>query len=397
MKLDYILLALKNIINRKLRSYLTVIGIVIGVTSLVSLITLGQGLENGITEQFDKFGANVIWIGPKVIGGFGGPVGIAGLTESDAETVGRLSLVDFTASYLAESALVEYGREELRKDIFAVQTEAVRRMLENVDTRIVEGRYLERDDHGVALIGWRVHKDMFEKEVPLKASLLIDGRKFRVVGIKEELGNSQEDNQIMIPLADFQEMLGKHDSISAFSAVLQDGVDPLYAMDRISRELERKRDDENFQVTSPLQIKEQTGVILSVVQLVVAAIASLSLIVGGLGIMNTLYSSVLERTRDIGVMKAIGAKNEDILFLFLVESGFMGVVGGIGGITLGLLLSLSAGAIINLSGVTRISIHIDWALMLFGLLFAFVVGVASGALPALRAAKLKPVDALRYE
>ena len=194
-----------------------------------------------------------------------------------------------------------------------------------------------------------------------------------------------------------QELLGTDEGISAFAVTINKGVDVEYAAERVERALERARDDENFQVTSPVKIKEQTGILLSLVTLVVAAIAAISLIVGGLGIMNSMYSSVLERTREIGIMKALGARNRDVLLLFLIESGFMGLVGGTLGILLGLAISFGLAGAINQFGIVRITLTLSQNLIIFSLLFSFVLGMISGILPAYQASKMKPVDALRYE
>ncbi|MFQ5620353.1 MAG: ABC transporter permease [Candidatus Nanoarchaeia archaeon] len=398
MKLEYFLLAFKSIKNRQLRSYLTIIGVVIGVTALVSLVTLGQGLEDGMTEQFDKFGSNIIWVAPRTVSGFGGPpTGISMFTERDAEVVESLPVVDFTAPFVGESFELEYNREKIQHDVFAPKEGIVKKMLENVDIQVAEGRFIEDGDGSVAFIGWRVHKDMFDKEIPLRASIKIDGEKFRVIGIKEEQGLASEDNQIMIPLTKAQEMVGDPEGITSFSAIIHEGTSLAEAQEKIHRVMERRRGDENFEVTSPTQIADQLGDLLAVVKWVVAAIASISLIVGGLGIMNTMYSSILERTRELGVMKAIGASQKEILSLILVESGLIGLVGGIIGLVIGLALSFLAMFGINASGATRIIIHVDYMLLAFGLAFAFVLGSLSGAMPAWQAAKMQPVDALRYE
>ena len=165
---------------------------------------------------------------------------------------------------------------------------------------------------------------------------------------------------------------------------------------KIEKELKQKRDDTNFQVLTAAQIVEQINNVLGIVQVVLVGIAMISLIVGAIGILNSMYTSVLERTKDIGIMKAVGARNSDILKIFLIESGLMGFVGGIFGIILGIVVALIVGEIASNSGFLLL-IKIEIPLLLFGLLFSFLVGMISGTLPAYQASKLKPVDALRYE
>ncbi|MBI2107115.1 FtsX-like permease family protein, partial [Candidatus Woesearchaeota archaeon] len=179
-------------------------------------------------------------------------------------------------------------------------------------------------------------------------------------------------------------------------ARVKPGTDIPSIQKKVERILDRERGDENFQVVTPTQILEQISQVLGIVQLVLVGIAAISLVVGGIGIMNSMYTSVLERTRDIGVMKAIGAKDSDIMKIFLIESGLMGFVGGIFGVALGTLLSLAIGKYATQAGF-KLLVTVNPQLMLFGLFFAFIIGIMSGALPAYRASQLNPVEALRHE
>ena len=166
--------------------------------------------------------------------------------------------------------------------------------------------------------------------------------------------------------------------------------------EKVKREFERQRGDKNIEVVTPTQILEQIGSILGVVQAVLVGIAAISLVVGGIGITNSMYTTVLERTKEIGIMKSIGARNFDVLAIFLIESGLMGLVGGFFGVLLGTGISLAIGKFSTEAGF-KLLVAVNPGLMLFGLLFAFIVGMISGSLPARQASKLKPVDALRHE
>lgn len=395
---EYVMLALKSIRNRKVRSYLTMIGIIIGATTFIALITLGNGLETGMTERFDKFGLRRLFIGPKITTGFSGPpTGLFDITERDAETVRKLPGIEYVTPILGESVEVKYGREEFIRTVYGMGLENMDKFFEDIDIGTEAGRLLEKGDRKVAFIGWGIAHELFNKEIPVKAAIYLNDEKYRVIGIKERQGLQNEDFTINIPLEDMQALLETDEGISAFVVTINKGVDVEYAAERVERALERARDDENFQVTSPVKIKEQTGILLSLVTLVVTAIAAISLIVGGLGIMNSMYSSVLERTKEIGVMKALGARNKDILLLFLFESGFMGLVGGTLGILLGLGISFGLAGAINQFGFVRITLTLSQNLIIFSLLFSFILGMISGILPAYQASKMKPVDALRYE
>ena len=215
--------------------------------------------------------------------------------------------------------------------------------------------------------------------------------------IQEPQGSEDIDYRIAIPLKDMQEILGKPKALSAITAVAKPGQDMDSVSARIEKELERKRNDENFQVTNPKKIQAQAKQLFGIVKLVVAGIAFISLIVGGIGIMNSMYTAVLERRREIGVMKAVGATNKAVLRLFLLESGFLGLVGGIIGVILGSTIALGMIFIINTFGFVQLAVSIDYKLLLFGIMFSFLLGIIAGGLPALGAAKPPPVDALRYE
>ena len=193
-----------------------------------------------------------------------------------------------------------------------------------------------------------------------------------------------------------RKIFSKPEDVDAIITQVKSPDDIPTLQEKIEKELESKRDDTNFQVVTATQILEQINQVLGVMQFVLVGIAAISLVVGAIGIMNSMYTSVLERTKDIGIMKAIGARNSDILKIFLIESGLIGLVGGIFGILLGSAMALIIGQLSKNAGFSLI-IKIEPLVLIFGLLFAFVVGIISGILPAYQASRLKPVDALRYE
>ncbi|MBS3176004.1 ABC transporter permease [Candidatus Woesearchaeota archaeon] len=396
---EYVFMAWKSLKSRKLRTYLTALGIIIGVVALVSLITLGEGLEAGIGKTLDRLGPRRIFIGPKVIGGLGSgpPSGTGILAQTDVDTVAKISSVDYVNAILVENLKIEFGREERYKNVQGISLNDLDKLFEEVDIQFQEGRLFEPGDTNVAVIGYKFAEDYFDKEVRLQNSLYLNGVKVRIIGIQKEQGSEDLDYRIAIPLKTMQQILGKPDAVSAITAVAKQGQDVDSVSERIEKELERKRNDENFQVTNPKKVQAQAREIFGIVTLVVSGIAFISLIVGGIGIMNSMYTSVLERRREIGVMKAIGATNNAILRLFLLESGFLGFTGGAIGILIGLGIAFLAIFAINQLGVVQIVVSLNYSLILFGLLFSFILGIVAGVLPAMSAAKLPPVDALRYE
>ena len=193
-----------------------------------------------------------------------------------------------------------------------------------------------------------------------------------------------------------RELTGKEDEVNVILAHIRPGFDSEVVGAEIITKLKRSRGDENFEVFTPEQLLAQIGSVIGIVQTILVGIATISLLVGGIGIMNTMYTSVLERVRDIGVMKAVGARNFDILLIFLFEAGMLGAVGGIIGIAFGSAAAMVVGVIAEYSGFPLL-VRIEPVVVLGGLLFAFVVGCVSGAVPSWNASKLRPVDSLRYE
>ena len=387
-------MAINSIRHRKLRSWLTVIGIIIGVAAIISLVAVSRSLESTIESQFEQFGANRILISPK---GFQGPgTSSEGLTTQDLETVEKISGFKYVIPGLFISTEVRHKDEVEFTLIASVPAENFEEFFLDSGIELQEGRFIEEGDKFEAVVGSRVIEDMFDSPLKLGSKIEIKGEEFKIVGVLKEIGNSQDDNQINIPLETAREIFNKPNDVDVIVAQVKVADDIPLLQEKIERELEDERDDTNFQVVTATQILEQINEVLGIIQFVLVGIAAISLIVGGIGIMNSMYTSVLERTKDIGIMKAIGAKNLDIFEIFLIESGLIGLVGGFFGTILGSVIALVIGEFSKNAGFL-LNIKIEFLVLVFGLFFAFVAGMLSGVLPAMQAARLKPADALRYE
>ncbi|MEK6826602.1 MAG: FtsX-like permease family protein, partial [Nanoarchaeota archaeon] len=336
-------------------------------------------------------GSDRILIAPK---GFQGPGTQAeGLTDKDVETIEKISDFETVSAGMTFPGEVEYKNEIRFPMVFGGKNS--KEILEDT-TDLETGRYLEDSDKFAAVIGSGIAKNLFDDEIRIRNKLTINGQDFRVIGILEPIGNQQDDNTIYIELDTFREVFNQGSKVGFIATKVKPGSDIPQLQKKVERALGKARGDENFEVVTPEQILEQINQVLGVMQAVLVGIAAISLVVGAVGITNSMYTSVLERTRDIGIMKAIGAKNSHILSIFLIESGLMGLVGGFFGVILGTVISYGVSEFSTRAGF-KLLFEINTTLILFGLFFAFLVGMLSGSLPAYQASKLKPVDALRYE
>lgn len=402
---NYLIIILGNLRHRKLRSWLTMLGIFIGIAAVVSLISLGQGLEAAIEEEFQKIGTNKIMIeaGGLSFGMPGTGIATEKLTDDDVRVVERVKGVGLVAKTIFQSSKVEFSDEAKFTFVFGIPVDETRRVFEEMQSvEIAQGRDLESTDRYKVVIGDLVAKgQLFDKEVRLRDRLNIQGQEFKVVGILKSVGNPQDDKQIYIPYETSKDLFDM-DEISLLFVQVIDGVNVNEVAEEIKEELRDYRDvnegEEDFQVQTFEQLMKSFQTIFGIVQAVVIGIAAISLLVGGIGITNTMYTSVLERTRDIGIMKAVGARNSDILKLFMIESGVLGVVGGLVGIIIGFSLSkIVEIAVTKIYSFVYLKAHFPWYLILGALAFSFIVGSLSGVMPARAAAKMKPVEALRYE
>ena len=390
---SYVQLVIKDIINRRLRSLLTVVGIIIGITAIVSLFSVGQGLDNAIREQFEKIGSNKIFVYAK---GAGDPSSRTGLTDKDADVLEAMSEFVYVTPYLIDKVNIEYANEKYFVNVIGYPDDDAEKRLTAYDVTLQSGRYFTKGEERVMIIGDAVSNTMFGKTVRLNSNLKLNSIKYRVIGIFDTFGNPEDDNSLFIPLDDARNLLEKKDQLTMIELTLDDGVALDQTVRKVKRNLLRKRGNDNFEVVTPDQILKQFGIITVIIQVVLVGIGFISLIVGGIGIMNSMYTSVMERTRQIGIMKAIGASNSTIMLLFLLEAGFLGLIGGIIGAVLGAAVGVGVGKLAAAAGFSLLKIKVNYGLILFSILFSAVVGALSGALPSRQASKLKPIDALRH-
>ena len=399
---EYFRLALRNLRSRQLRSWLTIFGIIIGVFLIVSLISLSEGLQETIMTQLRMMGGDLIFVMPG--GDFGdmmtAVMGGVELSDADIRAIERSRGVETVVvfPYLAE--IVRYEGAAKMALLAGISWDKATTVLkEDMGYQVIEGDF-PRSGRREVVLGNLVSKEIFPG-ITVGDEIIIKGRRFKVSGILMSLGSKQDDSMIVMDLDDFRSVTGKREGTQM--AIVKPNPD--FAVDDVVKnitialeETGKRRigeDAPKFSVITSETVSDMVGNIMGILQVVIVAFASIALIVGGIGIMNTMYTSVRERTREIGIMKAVGAKNSAILTIFLIESGIIGIIGGLGGTILGVILAKGVEAYGQVHPMLYITASVTPGLVVFGLTFSLLVGCLSGFFPARKAAKMKPVDALR--
>ncbi len=405
---EYFKMAFKGIKQRRIRAWLTMIGIFIGIASVTTMISLGQGVNNALEAQFQILGGDKIFILPGSGGGLGALIGsitsTVKLDKKDLDVVLNTPGIKTASHYIMSSAGVLKKDEFIGTFVMGMPTDDGTFISQLQGYSVVGGRDFKKTDTFSAQVGYQLWAtdNFFDKPAKIRDTIQIAGKNFRIIATLSKVGNRIDDSVILIPEATARDLFERGDEVDGIIAQVQAGSKPSTISEIIKERLRKSRNvkegKEDFVVETTENIIQQVGAILSLVQAVFIGIAAISLVVGGVGIMNTMYTSVLERTREIGIMKAVGAKRNQILLLFLIESGLYGVVGGIVGSLAGISVSKSIEfAVRYAEGIDILKIQLSIPLIIGVIAFSFFVGVLSGALPAKQAAELQPVDALRYE
>ena len=391
--MEYILLSIKNLSYQKGRAFLTLLGVVIGIMAVVSMISIGTGMKVALDEALGVLGQDKILVTPKMTQGALGET----FSDEDSNEIEKVPGVRFASPMVSVTTNAEFKGEEKPITVWGLDPVKADKTFSGASGYdIADGRWIQKGDKYKISIGSTVHDDFFERSVNVGNTIKIKGEPFEVVGIFEKTGDRDSDSVIYANLDQVREIFGMDNKVTLIIVRIGQGQDIDRVQKRIEDLLEKRRGNEDFTVVTPKQISEQVGEAFKIVSVVFGGLAAVSLIVGGIGIANTMIMNVMERKKEIGIMKATGAANGTIMKIFLVESGVIGIIGGGIGIFLGYLVSI----MINLAaetylgpGILRTSVSIQT--VVFALGFSFVVGILSGIFPAYRALKLDPVDALR--
>jgi putative ABC transport system permease protein len=417
---DIVKLSMNSLSHRGLRSWLTILGIVIGVGAVVAILSISSGMQQTISAQLGGLGANIVTVSPGFSRAFGMGFGDSArqattksqnLTDRDIQIIKSVPGVQFVNGIVSGRVDVSYLAESTSVSVQGVDPLAWKEM---TTSELESGRYLTPGDGNVIVIEYRVANDVFKQPLLINTQINIEGKSFRIVGILKESGGISAmgggDNTIFMPISAARTVI--EDILTNQFSSIQIKVVDSESIDEVVNNTEQRlmlsrhvtTDTKDFTITSAQAMQETISSVMGTVSLFLGGIAAISLVVGAIGIVNTMFTSVMERTRQIGTLKALGTTNFEIMKLFVFESAMIGFVGGLIGIFLGFIASgiISELGIrmIGAGGMGRMGTSlavITPELVLFAIGFSVLIGMVSGLLPARRASKLEPVEALRYE
>jgi len=400
---EFFLMAIQNLKRRGIRSLLTLLGIFIGIAAVVALISMGQGLQEAITGQFSNLGTDKLII-QNVGTGFGPPgsTSIEKLTEHDLKVIESVNGVEEAIPRYLRVLIFEYDKNTAYSYATTVpdNQKQIDLITDTFNFGYESGRFIKAGERGKVVLGHDFTSEKYGKDLVAGKNIKLNGESFEVVGVMNPASTFELNSVILVNEEDFRRIVKIGDEIDFVVVKVSDSADIEKVAEDIKTKLRKDRNEkegeEDFSVQTPTSAIESVNTILNIVNLIIVGIAAISLLVGAVGIANTMYTSVLERTREIGVMKSIGAKNSDVLLIFLIESGVLGLVGGLIGVGIGLSMSFGAAAVANSAfGSEILKVSFSFPLVLGAVSFSFFMGIISGVLPALQASKMEPVEALR--
>jgi len=398
MNIESIQYSLRNIRHRKGRSFLTVFSILMGIATIFLFISFGAGLYNYIDEVASGSSANKLIVQSK--GGFGGMDENFKMDNDDLDVIKRAAGVNSASGLYLKTAKVEKGSEQVYSFLAAFDPDSPL-IMEVFGIEIYEGRGLRSGDSGVVLgYNYQIPGKIFEKAVSINDDIEVQDKNLKVIGFYEEIGSPQDDAQVYIINDNLKNLYTGENSYSWIVAEV-DVEDLEKARTNIERGLRKHRGleegKEDFYVQSFEDMIEAYSGALDIVIGFIILIAFISVFVSAINTANTMITSVLERYKEIGILKAIGARNSEVFKIFLFESSFLGFIAGALGVLLGWILAYVGGIILVEIGYSFLQPYFSVWTFVGCVAFATLTGAISGALPALRASKTNPVDALRYE
>jgi putative ABC transport system permease protein len=425
-------LSMNGLTHRGLRSWLTILGIIVGVAAVIAMLSISEGMSQSMESQMSGFGADVLTVSAGSTRAFGPESGFGDrfqpgdgsisrtfgqttetetptLTDTDILAISTADGVESISGIISGRATVQYLAQTVTVSVEGIDPDAWNTM---TTSKLASGRFLESGDGTSILIGNSVANGMFDFNLTENMQIRVGSKTFIIVGILEESGTGSfggDDRTVFMTLNAARDIITDIDN-NEYSSI-QVKVADANAVDQIIENINQvlyvsrmvTEDTKDFTVTSSTSMIETIQSTMATLTFFLTGIAAISLLVGAIGIANTMFMSVMERTRLIGILKSIGTRNSEILKLFLTESGIIGLMGGLLGIFLGfIVVGIMSEVGINIMGMGRMCTNTSMAvvtpeLVIFALLFSTIIGIVSGLIPARKAAKLQIVEAMRSE
>ncbi len=403
MNKDLLKYVFKGFKYRKTRTFLTTLSVIIGIMAIFALVSFGQGLSKFVDTLAEDMGVDKIIVQPKG----SNIIPDSYFSEEELDFIKKIKGVDAASAMIYESAKVRPDERTRPRYVTVVgmPTSTKEKMIvEQVMTvEIEEGRDLKDGDKLKAVLGHQYlePEKVFEEPLEVGKKILVNGVKVKIIGFYEAIGNPTDDQMIAMTFEGIEELFGISGKYQWIVIQAQEGIIPGELAEKIEDDFRRYRGEEEGKETFYAQTFEdyieQFTNIIDTLNAVLVIIALISVIISAINIMNTMYTSVLERTKDIGIMKAIGAKNSDIMWIFLIESGSLGLFGGVVGMAIGYGIAKAGGMIAAGAGFSMLQPYVSVWLVVGSLAFSFLIGAISGVAPAIQASKHRPVESLRYE
>jgi putative ABC transport system permease protein len=395
---DFLNLTGTSLIAHRMRSFLTALGIAVGIAAVVLLTSIGEGVHQFVLSEFTQFGTTLIGINPGKATTAGTSMGVFGterpLTIEDAQALKRLRYVRAVVPLVQGNAEVEAGNLRRRTTIYGAGPD----MLEAYRMRVKSGRFLPADDpaapRAFAVLGSKLRQELFRNHSPLGKRITIGGSRYRVIGVMESKGTVlgfDLDDTVYIPAARALSLFN-NDTLFEIDVMYDEGTTADRVVQGIKETLTARHGRDDVTITTQQQMLDVLGSVLDVLTLSVAAIGSISLLVGAIGIVTIMTISINERTSEIGLLRALGAKRIQVLGLFLGEAIVLAAIGGLSGLVLGVGIA----ALLH-AALPALPVQIPITYVVLSEIVAVIIGLVAGVLPAYRAAQLDPVEALRAE
>ncbi len=401
MLLNTLMLALRSIRRNLMRSFLTILGIVIGVSAVITMVTLGNGATMAVQNQISGLGTNLLQVRPGQRMGPGGGGTALSFKESDAEAVAsQIGGVAAVAPEARTNATLVAGGRNWSSNVIGSTND----WLLTGNWKLASGREFSdaelRGGAAVCLIGETVRRELFAGQAVLGAQLRVKQISCEIIGLLASKGQgafgNDQDDAVLVPIRTLQRRITGNNRVNSLLVSMQDGSDPTRVTAGITQLLRERRklasgDEDNFNVLDTKQLADTLSGTTKVLTMLLGAVAAVSLLVGGIGIMNIMLVSVTERTREIGLRLAIGALEREVLLQFLIEAVVLAALGGLIGIV------IATGASIGLAALMEVPYTFNLGVNVMSFVFSAAIGVVFGYFPAQRAARMDPIDALRHE